>query len=58
LFGQTLDFCHREHLARFLREFGGDRLRLAWNERVHLVRVEPNEMTVLADIDPNFCVVG
>src|SRR4029078_3327182 len=51
LFGQTLDFCHREHLTRFLREFGlgSDRLRLARNERVNFVSVEPDEMAVLAD---------
>ena len=34
LFGQTLDFGDREHLARFLREFRSDRFRLARNQRV------------------------
>src|SRR6516164_11808328 len=58
LFGQTLDFSNREHLARFLRESGSDRFRLAWNQRVNFVSIKPDEMTVLADIDVDFCSVG
>src|SRR6266481_9221321 len=58
LFGQTLDFGDREHLARFLREFGSDRLRLSRNERVYFVSVEPDKMAVLADIDADFPPVG
>ena len=60
LFGQTLDFGHRKHLARFLREFGSDRrrLRLARNKCVDLVSVEPDEMAMLADIDVDLRSVG
>src|SRR4030095_3868140 len=49
LFGQPLDFCNREHLARFLREFGSNngRLRLARNKWVNLVSIEPDEMAML-----------
>ena len=58
LFGQTLDFGDREHLARFLREFGSDRFRLARNKRFNFVSVEPDKMAVLADIDVDFRSVG
>src|SRR5437660_5539107 len=60
LFGQTLDFGDCEHLARFLRKFGNDRLRLrlARNERVSFVSVEPDEMAVLADVDADFRSIG
>jgi len=58
LFGQPLDFGDREHLARFLREFGSDRLRLARNERVNFVSVEPNEMAALANIHVDFRSAG
>jgi hypothetical protein len=58
LFGQPLDFGDREHLARFLREFGSGRLRLARNERVYFVSVEPDKMAVLADVHVDFRLVG
>ena len=58
LFGQPLDFCDRERLARFLREFGSRRFRLARNERVYFMSVEPDEMAVLADIDVDFRSIG
>ena len=45
-------------LARFLWEFGSDRFRLARNERVNFVSVEPDEMAMLADIDVDFRSVG
>jgi hypothetical protein len=54
LFGQTLDFCDREHLARFLWEFGSDWLWLTRNECVYFVSVKPDKMAVLADIHVNF----
>src|SRR5215831_1996726 len=38
----------------FLREFGGDRFRLARNKPVNFVSVEPDEMAMLADIDVDF----
>src|SRR5512132_4059970 len=57
LFGQTLDFGDREHLARFLRELGNDRFRPARNKRFNFVSVEPDEMTALADIDADFPLV-
>src|SRR6266511_3552946 len=58
LFGQTLDFSDCEHLARFLREFGSNWLRLARNERVNFVSVEPDEMAAFADIYVDFRLVG
>ena len=57
LFGQTLDFSDREHLARFLREFGSDRVRLARNKPLDFVSIEPDEMAVLADVDSDFSLV-
>ena len=38
--------------------FGSDRVRLARNERLYFVRVEPNEMAVLADVDVDFLSIG
>jgi hypothetical protein len=58
LLGQTLDFSDREHLARFLREFGSYRLRFARNKRVNFVSVEPDEMAVLTDVDVDLRLVG
>src|SRR5204862_7489312 len=54
LFGQTLDFCDREHLARFLREFRSDWLWLTRTECVYFVSVKPDKVAVLADIHVNF----
>src|SRR6266550_1795509 len=58
LFGQSLDFSNREHLARFLRQFRSDRLRLARNKRFNFVSVEPDKMAVLADVHADFPLVG
>src|SRR4029077_3186430 len=58
LFGQALDFGDGKHLARFLRKFGSNRFRLARNERVNFVSVEPDEMAVLTDIDVNLRSIG
>ena len=57
-FGQPLDLGNRKRLAHFLREFGNDRLRLARNERVNFVSVEPDKMAALANIHIDFCPVG